>query len=187
MVFMIPLFHYSNFPSFQHSRLPSFRYSCAKAQRMAGMKTWDSDLRSQLFKRIEDLQAGATKVFVVTGDDDEVVTAGRGRNVAVFNWHAQARPLQLPLLFRPHVRDRSVEAENPSMQGSHKTSQPSLQRLPLPTLFAAHPVGKLRQHHCAGVAIVLFSLEPSCHVRVAVALSGLTQDIGVQQPAHNLD
>ena len=145
-----------------------------------GMKTRDSELRSQLFKRIEDLQAGTAKVFVVAGDDGEVVTAGGSRNVAVFNRHAPARPLQLPLLFGPNVRDRSVEAENPSVQRSHKTSQPSLQRLPLPPLFTAHPIGKLGEDHCAGVAIVLFNLEPSCHVRVALALGGLTQDISVQ-------
>jgi hypothetical protein len=46
---------------------------------------------------------------------------------------------------------------------------------------------KLREDHRAGVAIVLFSFEPSCHARVAVALGRLTQDIGVEQPAHNLD
>src|SRR5712692_6704071 len=153
----------------------------------AGMKTRDSALRLQLFERIEDLQAGSVKVFVVAGDDREVVPAGRSRNVAVFNRHAPPRPLQLPLLFGPNVCDRSVEAENPSVQRSHKASEPSLQRLPLAPLFAAHPVGKLRKNHCTGVAVVLFSLEPSGHATVAVALRGLTQDIGVQQPAHNLD
>lgn len=153
----------------------------------AGVTMRDSELRSQLSEWIEDLQAGSAKVFVVAGDDGEVVPAGRSRNVAVFNRHAPARLLQLPLLFGPNVRDRSVEAENPSVQRSHKTSQPSLQRLPLPPLFATHPVGKLREDHRAGVAVVLFSLEPSCHARVAVALRGLTQDIGIQQPAHNVD
>ena len=153
----------------------------------AGMKMRDSKLRSQLFERIEDLHARSAKVSVVAGDNGEVVPAGRSRNVAVFNRHAPARPLQLPLLFGPNVRDRSVEAENPSVQCSHQASQPGLQRLPLPSLFAAHPVGKLRQDHRAGVAVVLFSLEPSRHARVAAALCGLTQDIGVQQPAHNLD
>jgi hypothetical protein len=152
-----------------------------------GMKTRDSELRSQPFKWIEDLQAGSAKVFVVAGDDGEVVPAGGSRDVAVFNRHAPARPLQLPLLFGPNVRDRTVEAENPSVQRSHKTSQPSLQRLPLLSLFAAHPVGKMREDDRAGVAIVLFSLDPSCHARVAVALRGLAQDIGIQQPAHNLD
>ena len=144
-------------------------------------------LRSQLFERIEEFQARSAKVFVVAGDDSEVVTAGRSRNVAVFNRHAPPRPLQLPLLFGPNVRSRSVEAENPSMQRGHNTSQPSLQRLPLPSLFAAHPVSELREDHRAGVAVVLFSLEPSCHARNALALGGLTQDIGVQKPAHNLD
>jgi len=139
------------------------------------------------FKRIEDLQAGSAKVFVVAGDDGEVVPSGRSRNVAVFDRHAPARPLQLPLLVSPNVRDRSVEAENSSMQRSYKTSQPGLQRLPLLSLFTADPVGKLREDHRASVAAVLFSLEPSCHAWVAVALRGLTQDIGVQEPAHNLD
>ena len=152
-----------------------------------GMKTQDSELRLQLFERIESLDARPAKVFFVSGDDGEVVPAGGSRDVAVFNWHAPARLLQLALLFSPNVRDRSVEAENPPVQRSHKTSQPSLQRLPLPPLFAAHPVGKLRKDDRAGVAIVLFSLEPSCHTRVAVTLRGLTQDIGLQQPAHNLD
>ena len=153
----------------------------------AGIKMRDSKLRSQLFERIEDLDARPAKVFVVAGGDGEVVTAGRSRNVAIFNRHPPACPLQLPLLFRPNVRDRSVEAENSSVQSGRKTSQPSLQRLPLPSLFAVHPVGKLRQDHRAGVAVVLLSLEPSCHARVAAALRGLTQDIGVQKPAHNLD
>jgi hypothetical protein len=40
-----------------------------------GMKTRDSELRSQLFKGIKDLQAGSAKVFVVAGDDGEVVPA----------------------------------------------------------------------------------------------------------------
>jgi hypothetical protein len=35
------------------------------------------------------------------------------------------------LLFGPNVRDRSVEAENSSVQRGRKTRQPSLQRLPL--------------------------------------------------------
>ena len=151
------------------------------------MKTRDSELRSQLFKRIEDLQARSAKVLFVAGDDGEVVPAGGSRNVAVFNRHAPARPLQLPLLFGPNVRDRCVEAENPSVQRSRKAGQPSLQRLPLLPFFTAHPVGKLRKDHRAGVAIVLFSLEPSYYARVAAALRGLTQDIGVQQPGHNLD
>ena len=111
----------------------------------AGMKMRDSKLRSQLFERIEDLHARSAKVSVAASDDGEVVPPGRSRNVAVFNRHAPARPLQLPLLFGPNVRDRSVEAENPSVQCSHQASQPCLQRLPLPSLFAAHPVGKLRQ------------------------------------------
>jgi hypothetical protein len=147
----------------------------------------DSKLRSQLFERIEDLDARPAKVFVVAGGDGEVVTASRSRNVAVFNRHPPACPLQLPLLFDPNVRDRSIEAENPSVQRSHETSQPSLQRLSLPSLFVAHPVGKLRENHCASVAVVLFSLEPSYHARIAVTLRGLTQDVGVQQPGHNLD
>jgi hypothetical protein len=32
------------------------------------MQTRDLELRSQLFKRIEDLQAGSAKVFVVAAD-----------------------------------------------------------------------------------------------------------------------
>lgn len=146
----------------------------------AGMKTRESELRSQLFERIENLQAGTAKVFFVAGDDGEVVPAGRSCNVAVFNGHAPVRLLQRALLFGPNMRDRSVETENPSVQRSRKTSQPSLQRLPLLSLFAAYPVGKLRENHRAGVAVILFSLEPSCHARVAVAFRGLTQDIGVQ-------
>src|SRR5215510_13031228 len=130
------------------------------------MKMRDSELRSQLFERIEDLHARSAKVFVVAGDDGEVVPAGRSRNVAVFNRHAPARPLKLPLLFGPNVRDRSIEAENPSVQRSHETSQPSLQRLLLPPLFTAHAVGKLRENHRAGVAVVLHSLEPSYHARI---------------------
>jgi len=38
-----------------------------------------------------------------------------------------------------------------------------------------------------GGGVGLFSLEPSCHARIAVPLRGLTQDVGVQQPGHNLD
>ena len=79
------------------------------------MHTRDLELRSQLFKRIEDLQAGSAKAFVVAADDGEVIPAGRSRNVAVFNWHAPTRLLQLPLLFGPNLRDRSVETENPSV------------------------------------------------------------------------
>jgi hypothetical protein len=41
----------------------------------ARLKMRDSKLRSQLFKRIENLQAGSAKVFVVAGDDGEVVAA----------------------------------------------------------------------------------------------------------------
>src|SRR5262245_24276291 len=149
--------------------------------------TKDQELRSQLFERIENLQAGPVKVFVIAGDDGEVVPAGRSRNVAVFNRHAPARPLKLPLLFGPNVRDRSIEAENPSVQRSHETSQPSLQRLLLPPLFTAHPVGKLRENHRASLAVVLFSLEPSCPAPVAVQLRGWTHDVGVQQPGHSLD
>jgi len=151
------------------------------------METRDSELGSQLFKRIEDLQARTAKVFVVAGDDGEVVPASRSRDVAVFNRHAPAGPFQLPLLFGPNVRDRSVETENPSVQRCHEASQPSLQRLSLLALFATHPVSKLREDHRAGVAIVLFSLQPSCCAWVAVALGRLTQDIGVEEPAHNLD
>jgi hypothetical protein len=73
------------------------------------------------------------------------------------------------------------------MQRSRKASKPSLQCLSLPSFFAAHPVGKLRENYRAGVAVVLFSLEPSYHARVAVALRGLAQHIGVKQPTHNLD
>jgi len=93
----------------------------------AGMRTRDSELGSQVFERIEDLQAGSVKVFVVAGDDREVVPTGRSRNIAVFNRHSPARPFQLPLLFGPNVCDRNVEAENPSMQRSHKASEPGLQ------------------------------------------------------------
>src|SRR5215468_5402399 len=158
---------------------------CLSSSPITGAK--DSDLRSQLLERVENLQARATKVLVVAGDDGEVVPAGGGCDVAVFNRHAPARPLQLPLLFGPNVCDRSVEAEDSSVQRSHKTSQPSLQRLPLPPLSAAHPIGKLRKDHRAGVAVVLFGLEPIYHAWVAAALRGLPQDVGVQQPAHNLD
>jgi hypothetical protein len=49
--------------------------------------------------------------------------------------HAPARLLQRALLFGPNLRDRSVETENPSVQRSRKTSQPSLQRLPLLSLL----------------------------------------------------
>src|SRR5215472_7541837 len=149
--------------------------------------TKNPDLRSQLLERIENLEARTAKVSVITCDDGEVIPTGRSRNVTVFNRHAQARLLQFALLFSPNVRNRSVEAENPSVQRSYKTGQPSLQCLPLPPLFGAHPVGKLGKDHRAGVAVVLFSLEPSYHARVAVALRGLTQHIGIQQPAHNLD
>jgi len=96
-----------------------------------GKKKKDSELRSQLFEGIEDLDARSAKVFVVAGDDGEVVPAGGSRNVAVFNRHPPACPLQFPLLFGPNVRARSVEAENSSVQRSRKTRQPSLQRLSL--------------------------------------------------------
>jgi hypothetical protein len=156
-------------------------------KRIADLSNPAISLRSQLFKRIEHFHKRSAKVFFVAGDDGEVVSAGGSRNVTVFNRHAPARPLQLSLLFGPNMRDRSVEAEDPSMQRSHKTSQPSLQRLPLSPLFTACLVGELHDDHRAGVAVFLFSLEPSYHARVAVALRGLTQYIGVQQPAHNLD
>ena len=90
-------------------------------------------------------------------------------------------------LLGPDVRDRGVEAENPPVQRSRETSEPRLQRLPVAPLLAAHPVGELSENHRAGVAVVLFSLEPSHHAWVAVALGGLTQDIRIQQPAHNFD
>lgn len=43
--------------------------SVALGVKEAGVKPRDLELRSQLFKRIEDLYAGPAKVFVVAGDD----------------------------------------------------------------------------------------------------------------------
>jgi len=51
------------------------QFLCAIILVKARLKMRDSKLRSQLFKRIENLQAGSAKVFIVAGDDGEVVAA----------------------------------------------------------------------------------------------------------------
>jgi len=131
----------------------------------AGMRTRDSKLGSQVFEQIADLQAGSVKVFVVAGDDREVVPTGRSRNIAVFNRHSPA----------PRSSSRCCSAQTCATETLKLRIRPcsaAIRRvnqacsLPLASLVAAHPVGKLRKNHCTGVAVVLFSLEPSRHAMV---------------------
>lgn len=85
------------------------------------------------------------------------------------------------LLFGPDVGDGDVEA----VHGVDEFGQPRLQRLPSPALRAAHPIGELRDDDGAGVAAVLFPLQPGEDAWVSVSLGGLAKNVGVEQPAHN--
>ena len=100
-------------------------------------------LRGQFLERVEDFQSGPAKVFVVAGDDGEVVSASGRRDVAVFDRHALPGFAQLPLLLGPEVGDRGVEAENPPVQPSDQLCEPGLKRLALSTFLAAHPESQL--------------------------------------------
>src|SRR5262249_39067272 len=106
-------------------------------------------------------------------------------DVAVFDWQTLAGFVEQSLLLSPHVRDRHIEPVNSSMECVHKPCQPSLEELALASILGAHPVGQLGYDDGARITAVLFLLEPSDDPRVAVALGGLADDIGIEQPAHS--
>lgn len=72
------------------------------------------------------------------------------------------------------------------MHGVDELFQPCLERFPLLALFASNPKGKLGNDDGAGIALVLLRFEPRNHPRVTGLLCGLTQHVGIQQPAHSL-
>ncbi len=71
------------------------------------------------------------------------------------------------------------------MQRVDEAREPALQRLPLSALFRPDPVRQLCDDYGAGVAPVLFRFEPADDLGVALALGGLADDVGVEQPAHS--
>src|ERR1700722_7044799 len=110
----------------------------------------------------------------------------RGRDIAVFDGHPLAGFVEEPLLVSPHVRYRDVEAVNSPVECLHQAREPQLKSLTVPSVFRAHPIGQLGNDNRASVTAVLFFLKPRDHPRVAVPLGRLTDDVCVEQPAHNL-
>src|ERR1700689_4704031 len=109
-----------------------------------------------------------------------------GRNITVFNRHPLPRLVEESFLVSPHVRNSAIEAVNSAIKRVHKPGEPRLKRLTLLSVLCAYPISQLRNDDCAGVTAVPFLLEPSDHPQVAVALGRLTDDVCIEQPAHNL-
>lgn len=141
--------------------------------------------RVYFLERVEDRQSGSSEVFVVPGDGRESVAAcGRG-DVTVFHGRSLARIFQKGLLLGPNMRDREIETVNAAAHGVDEPGPPSLQRRPLPALFAAHP-GELGDDDGAGGAPILFPLQPRDDSRVAVPPRRLAEHVSVEQPVHSL-
>src|SRR5688572_22478591 len=81
--------------------------------------------------------------------------------------------------------DRYVEAVNAAVKRVYETRQPRLELLSLPAFLHTHPVRQLRDDDRARVAAILLRLEPRNHLRLALLLRRLADDVGVEQPAHN--
>src|SRR5512133_1863563 len=75
---------------------------------------------------------------------------------------------------------------DPAMERIDETREPRLERIALPSLLGADPVRELRDDHRAGVAVVPLVAEPGDHLGVPLALGGLAEDVGIEQPAHSL-
>src|SRR5215207_5194565 len=82
--------------------------------------------------------------------------------------------------------DRYVESVNAAVKRVNETRQPRLELLSLPAFLGAHPVCQLCDDDGACVATILLGFEPCNYLRIALLLSRLADDVGVQQPAHNL-
>src|SRR5580704_1399753 len=140
----------------------------------------------QLLEWIEDLQSRTPEVPVVASGNRQTVSPCRGRDVAIFDGHPLAGFVEEPLLVSPYVRYRDVEAVDSPVQCLHQAREPQLQSLTVPSVLGAHPIGQLRNDNRAGVTAVLLFLKPGDHPGVAVPLGWLTDDVCVEQPAHNL-
>jgi hypothetical protein len=139
----------------------------------------------QLFERIEDFKSRTPEVPVIASGDCQPVPPGGGRNITVFDGHSMPNLVEESLLVSPHVRNSYIEAVDSTLECVHKPSEPRLKSSTLRSVFCAYPISQLRNDDCAGVTAVPFLLEPSDHARVAVALGRLTDDVRVEQPAHN--
>jgi len=155
----------------------SVRKSCGATKRR--------DL-GEFAKRVEDFQTRSPEIFFVAGRDGQIVPAGGGRDVAVFERHFLSGAREELLVFGPHVGDGDVKADDPAVHGVGEPGQPRLQGFARPAFLAANPKGQLGDHHRARVARVLFDFEPRDDARVAVFFRRLAQHVGVEEPAHSL-
>ena len=67
---------------------------------------------------------------IIAGRDGQPVATCRGGDVAILDGQRPAGLVQLPLLFRPDVRDGDVEPVNPPMHGVYEASQAVLAQVP---------------------------------------------------------
>jgi len=132
-----------------------------------------SSQRRKLLERIENLQSGTAKVPVIARGDRQAVAPCRRRDVAILDRHPASRFLEQMLLFRPDMGDRYVEAVNPAMHRVRQARQPCLQFGALAPFLAPNPICELRDHHRAGVAPVLFTLQPCNDARISATLRRL--------------
>jgi len=106
--------------------------------------------------------------------------------VAIFNGHALSGLVQQRLLFGENQGYRNIEAVHAPLQSVQKSSQPCLQSLPLVPIFGSNPISQLCDDYGAGVATILLLFKPRNDPGGSVPLSGLANDVGVENPLHNL-
>ena len=137
-------------------------------------------LLNQLFEGIKDFESRAPEVPIIAGRDSQPMPARRGRYIAVFDGHSLAGFIQQAFLPSPDLGHRNVEPMDSSLERVDQPGQPALQLHSLASILCTDPVSELCDYNCAGVAAVLFLLEPGDNPRIAVALGRLTDDIRVE-------
>jgi hypothetical protein len=134
----------------------------------------------ELFERIKYLESGTPEVSIVACCDRQPVAPGGGGDIAVFNGHTLAGFVERALLLGPHMGNRHVEPVNSSLERIDKSREPGLEKLTLPSLFGAHPIGQLSNDDGTGVAAVLLLIQPRDDPRIALPLGRLADDVCVE-------
>jgi hypothetical protein len=106
-------------------------------------------------------------------------------NITVLNRHAPSSLFQQKTLVSPDMGGCNVETQNSAFERCNASLQPlsqSCSRLAFP---GSYPKRDLRNDYCAGVAVVLLPFEPFDNYSIPSWFCWLTENISIQQPAHN--
>src|SRR5690349_10113657 len=97
----------------------------------------------KLGERVKDFHSRTSEVFVIAGDNRQVVAPGSRCDITVFDRHELTGLFKHEPLVRPNMGRSHIEAEDSTLKAFDASAQPQLQSHPGAAFFAPDPVSDL--------------------------------------------